>query len=1142
MATTVNINGANVGRKFAGIGGVTSNGMTKLLREYPQDQQNDILDLLFKPKFGASFHLLKIEIGSDANGTCGTEPSHMRSQTDFDITRGVGLWLGSKAKERNPEILLDAIRWGTPKWIDTDAKKYLYYKNFLQGSHDVFGLNFDYLAPDENEGNFSRNYTVNTLRPGLNTDGFSHIKLAAADSTTDWNIATMVHSDQALKNALAAINAHYKQDSPDNAKNSGLPIYDSEDLAPDRHSFTSCLNVAYRIIKSYASGKMVMYQMHPVIEAIYDNVPYTYKGVIAAAHPWSGYYEIDAGLWITAHFTQFIEPGWVYIDSGCSSETEHSYLTLKDQSTGNFSIIILNRSSTEMDYNFKLTNLPGNVLHAWGTNEENYFYTMGDVIVQSGGFSLTIPANTIYTLTTTWGQQKGMPKHAIPSNTLLSLPYADNFESYNAGQQPKYTVDQSGAFEIADQGKNGGKCLKQIITMETKPLDWKRRASPSPYTILGDQNWKNYKVSADILLEPIDTPDYDGYVLIGARCNFSPTGNVPAECYSIRIFHDGRWQLRKAAVIISSGILNNFALNTWYSVKLIVVDNNISVELNGNQITSCTDDEIPSGHIVIGSGYNKVRFDNLLVEQINGNTPAVCNRYQEIDSHIEYLGSWAESGTNAKNYTRTLLVSKHAGDRMEFAFNGTAVSVIGCLDVNCGKADIYIDGILKTTIDTYSDSVKYRKSIYSAYQLSPDNHTFKLMVTGTKNSNSSDTYINIDAVETSGGTGIIDFTHNPMSTDTLMPYTLYTTDFENMVVGQPPAGWDINTPGNTSCLIETVEGSDNKCMKMSDSNTSGAVIAKKTFSAEENYLTMEFKYRTEQTGKWFRIFAMSGPNSVIELYDSNVNGFCYRNASSSDIKIMDISPNVWYSIRLEVDILSKQFDVYIDGNLKHEKCAFRRQTSHIDGIDFGSGDSFTGTAYFDDVNIAVNDLVSDNFNTINAGLQPSGWSITTHNETTCTVEDLPSIYDRSMRLLDENSVQNVTAAKPFARQQGRIVIKYKFLNETTGKWFHATLSDNAAAAIIIYDSDKDGFCYRDTFGEYIKIMDISPNTWYDVMIVADSSVDRFDIYINGMLKKTGCSFHSIVSAINTINFSSGESYKGITYINDVSVKKGVIDL
>jgi len=171
--TTVNINGSGSGRTFAGIGGVTSNGMTKLLREYPVNQRNDILNFLFLPNFGASFHYLKIEVGSDANGTCGTEPSHMRSQIDFDITRGVGLWMGQEAKNRNSQIILDAIRWGTPRWVNSDANKYLYYKKFLEGARDNFGLTLEYLAPDENEGPFSRNYTVNTLRPGYKNQPFN---------------------------------------------------------------------------------------------------------------------------------------------------------------------------------------------------------------------------------------------------------------------------------------------------------------------------------------------------------------------------------------------------------------------------------------------------------------------------------------------------------------------------------------------------------------------------------------------------------------------------------------------------------------------------------------------------------------------------------------------------------------------------------------------------------------------------------------------------------------------------------------------------------------------------------------------------------------------------------------------------------
>ena len=133
MTTTVHIDGNGPGRVFEGIGGVTSNGMTRLLRDYPPRQQQEILDYLFRPQFGASLHVLKVEIGSDANGTAGTEPSHMRSEQDFDITRGVGLWFARQAKDRNPHLLLDAIRWGTPRWITNNEQKYLYYKNFCIG-------------------------------------------------------------------------------------------------------------------------------------------------------------------------------------------------------------------------------------------------------------------------------------------------------------------------------------------------------------------------------------------------------------------------------------------------------------------------------------------------------------------------------------------------------------------------------------------------------------------------------------------------------------------------------------------------------------------------------------------------------------------------------------------------------------------------------------------------------------------------------------------------------------------------------------------------------------------------------------------------------------------------------------------------
>ena len=55
------INPAAVGASFDGIGGASGGGGgTRLLVDYPEPQRSDILDILFKPKFGLSLQHLKV--------------------------------------------------------------------------------------------------------------------------------------------------------------------------------------------------------------------------------------------------------------------------------------------------------------------------------------------------------------------------------------------------------------------------------------------------------------------------------------------------------------------------------------------------------------------------------------------------------------------------------------------------------------------------------------------------------------------------------------------------------------------------------------------------------------------------------------------------------------------------------------------------------------------------------------------------------------------------------------------------------------------------------------------------------------------------------------------------------------------------
>lgn len=749
MVVNVVLDGKQTGRTFLGIGGVTSNGMTKLLHEYPENQREDILAFLFEPKFGASLQTVKVEIGSDANGTCGTEPSHMRSETDCDITRGVGLWMAQEAKKRNKAIILDAIRWGTPSWITDNNKKYQYYLQFLKGAKQEYGLDFDYLAPDENEGAYAIDWVVDVLRPGLDRDGFGSVKLTGADSTEDWNIAPLVLGNPELKHSISAITRHYKQDSPQILHNCGLPLLNSEDLAPFRHAFSFALEMAYKIIRSFVSGRMVQYVMHPIIEAIYDSVPYTCKSILLASSPWTGHYEVQSGLWVVSQFTQFIQPGWQFIESACYSSPLCSYVVLEDPQTGGVSIIILNRSDEKQRFSFTLENMAVPCFHRWETCEKQQFIQMADIYVTDATLSIELGPQSICTLTTTTGQQKGRPRYPVPKQTRFALPYKDDFDSYQIGRQPKYTIDQGGAFEISAGGKDGSLCLKQVLSNSMKPLDWERRPTPLPYTILGGQELTNYQVRIDFLMEAMPEHDYDGYVLLGARCNYSSTKCDIPECYNVRISHRGRWFLSCGPIVLSAGRLTSFSLTTWHRLALCCEHNTISAYYDGMLLDTVVNGEIPSGNVVIGSGYNIVRYDNLTVEKI-GNLCEQCRRYSIVSKGIALTGNWMGFGSSSDNYQRTVRKATEKGSRMDFTFTGTSLSIIGVVDGESGKAEIYIDEQNITTLDAFSTSKKYRRSLFTIHDLPSGKHSVSLVVLGTHHQDSLGNAIVINAIEVDG--------------------------------------------------------------------------------------------------------------------------------------------------------------------------------------------------------------------------------------------------------------------------------------------------------------------------------------------------------------------------------------------------------
>jgi hypothetical protein len=62
-AAVVRLDTANLLRKWDGIGGLSAGASSRLLFDYPEAARSDVLDLLFTPRLGWGYQILKMELG-----------------------------------------------------------------------------------------------------------------------------------------------------------------------------------------------------------------------------------------------------------------------------------------------------------------------------------------------------------------------------------------------------------------------------------------------------------------------------------------------------------------------------------------------------------------------------------------------------------------------------------------------------------------------------------------------------------------------------------------------------------------------------------------------------------------------------------------------------------------------------------------------------------------------------------------------------------------------------------------------------------------------------------------------------------------------------------------------------------------------
>ena len=231
--------------------------------------------------------------------------------------------------------------------------------------------------------------------------------------TREWAIADEILKDPMLASDIDVIGVHYplvngRITTTEAARRTGKPLWSSEDqpnsgsgpyLSRDWPDGGKILAHLYN--QNYLEGSLTATEIWSPITSYYDNLAAPNSGLMYANTPWSGHYNVQAAIWATAHTTQFVQPGWQYLDSSSGKlPINGSYVTLRSPDHKNWSAVIETvGATTPQAVRFKIeSGLAQSDVYVWQTNETHIFERVAVIHPADGLFAYTFDPESLYSL------------------------------------------------------------------------------------------------------------------------------------------------------------------------------------------------------------------------------------------------------------------------------------------------------------------------------------------------------------------------------------------------------------------------------------------------------------------------------------------------------------------------------------------------------------------------------------------------------------------------------------------------------------------------------------------------------------------------------------------------------------------------
>ncbi len=408
-----NVNGLT----FKGFGVLSANGTSALLMDYKAahpETYAQFLNILFGGTNPVMTHV-KIEMGNDRNNSTGPDPATMRLESEAaNVRRHPGFQLAADARKVNPDVRVSILRWNAPGWVTNNDRVYDWYKKTILAAFRTFGFMVDYVNPGVNEQGPDLTWTrqfadrIRTDTSDFNDAAeqalFNRIKVVISDEVHVGTFGGAMINDATLRDAVAVAGYHYNTDDDAGGSFKRLAaefdkeVWNSEAQATFSNSafrphnnmrdpttpgtgiggLNGPLEMGNTIIKGFVNSHRTHFIYQPAIGAFYEGGQFSFKELVSARDPWSGWMHYDAGLQVLRHFSWFAKTGWendsntagiwrVVRESSATGATgtnpvsgrngTPSYMTLAAPDRNHFSTVFMNDSEYPRTYRLRASNM-----------------------------------------------------------------------------------------------------------------------------------------------------------------------------------------------------------------------------------------------------------------------------------------------------------------------------------------------------------------------------------------------------------------------------------------------------------------------------------------------------------------------------------------------------------------------------------------------------------------------------------------------------------------------------------------------------------------------------------------------------------------------------------------------------------------